>query len=93
MLSGRDMLVKARTGDGKTLGYLIPAIERLLKEKERAKTSIERLGTGLHRGPIVSPRILVLCPTRELAYQVVVEVLFEEGIVNDENHLNQCLTA
>lgn len=54
VLAGKDVLVKAKTGTGKTLGFLIPAIEILSKQKAAGKG-----------GPI-----LVLSPTRELAQQI-----------------------
>jgi ATP-dependent RNA helicase RhlE len=34
-LEGRDVLATAQTGTGKTLGYLIPIVEMLLKTKDR----------------------------------------------------------
>src|SRR5436305_12776458 len=34
-LEGRDVLATAQTGTGKTLGYLIPIVEMLLKIKDR----------------------------------------------------------
>ncbi|KAG9318189.1 P-loop containing nucleoside triphosphate hydrolase protein [Chiua virens] len=54
-LSGADLLVQAKTGTGKTMAFLLPAIEQL------AKKPVPRVGT-------VS--ILVLSPTRELAMQI-----------------------
>jgi len=54
-LSGRDLLACARTGSGKTGGFVLPALQHLLKEESR---------------PGVGPRVLCLCPTRELAAQV-----------------------
>jgi superfamily II DNA/RNA helicase len=55
-LAGRDVLGRARTGSGKTLGFALPVVTRL-----HASTS--------KRTP-TAPRALVLVPTRELAQQV-----------------------
>src|SRR5450755_4156773 len=57
-LAGKDVLATAQTGTGKTLAFLIPVIERLLKpvQPEAGKSGIAALG---------------LVPTRELAMQVV----------------------
>tara|TARA_B110000285_G_scaffold216619_1_gene264087 strand:+ start:442 stop:1305 length:864 start_codon:yes stop_codon:yes gene_type:complete len=58
-LAGRDMVVCARTGSGKTLSYLIPIVEKLYRERW---TQIDGLGA------------LVMVPTRELgiqAYEVI----------------------
>ncbi|KAI8616832.1 P-loop containing nucleoside triphosphate hydrolase protein [Chytriomyces sp. MP71] len=63
ILEGLDCLAQAKTGTGKTLGFLIPAIERLY----RNTTS----GTRLPHSNAVS--ILVISPTRELAQQIAVE--------------------
>ena len=54
---GADVLVKAKTGTGKTLAFLIPAIHQLA-------TSERRSG---------SIRTLVISPTRELASQIAAE--------------------
>ena len=54
-LDGRDVLGSAPTGTGKTLAFLIPAVQHLLDFPRRKP------------GP---PRILILKPTRELAMQV-----------------------
>lgn len=51
-LAGRDVVVCSRTGSGKTLSYLIPAVEKLYREKY---SSFDGLGA------------LILVPTRELA--------------------------
>jgi superfamily II DNA/RNA helicase len=53
-LAGRDILGRARTGSGKTLGFSLPMVSRLA-------------GGSTERG---RPRGLVLVPTRELASQV-----------------------
>ncbi|KAK0230232.1 P-loop containing nucleoside triphosphate hydrolase protein [Armillaria fumosa] len=39
-LTGQDLLVQARTGTGKTLAFLLPAIETLSKNKSRKGVSI-----------------------------------------------------
>jgi ATP-dependent RNA helicase RhlE len=54
-LKGVDLLARAQTGTGKTAAFGLPMIERLI-----ASTA----------APRVSPRGLVLVPTRELAVQV-----------------------
>lgn len=63
-LSGRDIVGIARTGSGKTLGFLLPAIVHI-----NHQPYLER-GDG--------PICLVLVPTRELAQQVQ-EVAIEFG--------------
>jgi ATP-dependent RNA helicase DDX5/DBP2 len=59
-LQGRDIITVAKTGSGKTCGFLLPAFHRLLAQ------------TGRRRGP---PGILVLAPTRELACQIEEEAV------------------
>ncbi|KAK6153076.1 hypothetical protein DH2020_012715 [Rehmannia glutinosa] len=54
-LQGRDIVAIAKTGSGKTLGYLIPGFIHL---KER------------RNNPRLGPTVLVLSPTRELATQI-----------------------
>lgn len=54
-LDGKDILGSAPTGTGKTLAFLIPAVQHLLDFPRRKP------------GP---PRILILTPTRELAMQI-----------------------
>jgi superfamily II DNA/RNA helicase len=53
-LAGRDILGRARTGSGKTLGFSLPLVSRLAGGSTRP----------------ARPRALVLVPTRELATQV-----------------------
>jgi superfamily II DNA/RNA helicase len=53
-LAGRDILGRAKTGSGKTLGYALPLVARLAGGRTMAGR----------------PRGLVLVPTRELATQV-----------------------
>ena len=54
-LAGKDLLVSAQTGSGKTAAFLLPSMHKLLERSEK---------------PGKGPRVLVLTPTRELAQQV-----------------------
>ena len=60
VLEGRDLMVAAQTGTGKTAGFALPVIERLFPAGEPAG---KRPGAK-------QVRVLVLTPTRELAAQV-----------------------
>lgn len=51
----RDIVAIAKTGSGKTLGYLIPAFIHLRR---------------CRNNPQFGPTVLVLAPTRELASQI-----------------------
>jgi ATP-dependent RNA helicase RhlE len=57
VLKGGDLLAGAQTGTGKTAGFTLPILQRLM-DNPRANTS----------KPVI--RVLVLTPTRELAAQV-----------------------
>ena len=54
-IAGHDLLVSSHTGSGKTAAFLLPSLHRLAEPSPLP-------GDG--------PRLLVLCPTRELALQV-----------------------
>ena len=56
-LEGRDLIGCAQTGTGKTAAFLLPALQRLLRDQRQTK----------------NPRIVVLAPTRELVIQVTEE--------------------
>ncbi|KAG2180200.1 hypothetical protein INT43_003989 [Umbelopsis isabellina] len=55
LMAGRDVLGAAKTGSGKTVAFLIPAIELLSKLKFKPRN-----GTG----------VIIVSPTRELALQI-----------------------
>ncbi|XVF58051.1 hypothetical protein PTKIN_Ptkin07bG0031600 [Pterospermum kingtungense] len=59
-LQSRDIVAIAKTGSGKTLGYLIPGFIHLKR---------------CHNNPQMGPTVLVLSPTRELATQIQDEAL------------------
>lgn len=54
IMAGKDVIATAQTGTGKTAAYLLPAFEMLINNPRQKN----------------HPRILVLTPTRELAFQV-----------------------
>ncbi len=55
VLAGHDLLAGAQTGTGKTAGFVLPILQRLLDSPQSGKRHI---------------RVLILTPTRELAAQV-----------------------
>ncbi|GAA0152062.1 RNA helicase [Lithospermum erythrorhizon] len=64
VLDGSDLVGRARTGQGKTLAFVLPILESITNgpAKESRKTGYGR-----------APSVLVLLPTRELATQVLVK--------------------
>jgi superfamily II DNA/RNA helicase len=58
ILKGRDLCACAQTGTGKTAAFLLPTLQRLIRNKPTGKKG---------------PRVLILVPTRELAIQVAKE--------------------
>jgi len=81
----RDLLVKARTGTGKTLAFLVPAVEARLKSIEAfAKQAVKDAGLTSDKGMEGRARrvfsrehvgTLIISPTRELATQIANEAL------------------
>jgi len=61
ILEGRDLMGGAQTGTGKTAGFTLPLLQRLMRSEQAGKS---------HR----AIRALVLTPTRELAAQVAESV-------------------
>jgi superfamily II DNA/RNA helicase len=61
-LEGRDLMVSAETGSGKTAAFLLPALHKLTLNKPAGGDK-----TRAQRG---EPRVLILTPTRELAQQI-----------------------
>ncbi|VVB13749.1 unnamed protein product [Arabis nemorensis] len=62
ILKGKDVLAKAKTGTGKTVAFLLPSIEAVIKSPPVSR--------GNKQPPII---VLVVCPTRELACQAATE--------------------
>jgi superfamily II DNA/RNA helicase len=60
-LTGHDIIGQAKTGTGKTLGFGIPLLQRVVAPGEEGFDALEAPG---------KPQALVVVPTRELAVQV-----------------------
>jgi superfamily II DNA/RNA helicase len=60
-LGGHDIIGQAKTGTGKTLGFGIPMIQRVISPKDEAFATLKTAG---------KPQALAVAPTRELAVQV-----------------------
>ncbi|KAG6831670.1 hypothetical protein H0H87_004456 [Tephrocybe sp. NHM501043] len=91
----RDLLVKAKTGTGKTLGFLIPAVEARLQSlkahgvqaardagKEGDSTFEKQAAIAFARQSVGT---LVISPTRELATQIAQEALRLTSKLDREN--------
>ena len=60
-LAGHDIIGQAKTGTGKTLGFGLPTIQRVVGRDDDQWDSLQKPG---------APQALILVPTRELAIQV-----------------------
>ncbi|XP_022158991.1 DEAD-box ATP-dependent RNA helicase 7 [Momordica charantia] len=65
VFDGSDLVGRARTGQGKTLAFVLPILESLINGPSKSLTGYGR-----------SPSVLVLLPTRELADQVFEDFKF-----------------
>lgn len=61
IVAGKDVLMRADTGSGKTLSYLIPIMQKLVVDFPKDTNPITR-----QMGPLV----LIIAPTRELCLQI-----------------------
>ena len=68
-LQGKDIVAVAKTGSGKTCGFLLPALCRIVKNGPCAAPEMEMVD-GRFRPAAVTPSAIVLAPTRELAIQI-----------------------
>ncbi|KAL5461801.1 hypothetical protein PMIN07_005154 [Paraphaeosphaeria minitans] len=68
-LSGVDVIAQAKTGTGKTLGFLIPTVQRIL----RSDPTLAERARGNKRARPDDIRAIIISPTRELAEQIAVE--------------------
>ncbi|GEA86143.1 DEAD/DEAH box helicase [Cellulomonas cellasea] len=65
-LSGHDIIGQAKTGTGKTLGFGVPLLHRVVAPGERGFDELPAPG---------KPQALVVVPTRELAVQVAGDLM------------------
>ncbi|GAB2227759.1 hypothetical protein Droror1_Dr00009586 [Drosera rotundifolia] len=64
ILDGNDLVGRARTGQGKTLAFVLPILESLVNGRTK---NLKKTGYGR------APSVIVLLPTRELATQVAAD--------------------
>lgn len=67
VLSGKDVVIAAETGSGKTYSYLLPLIDKLRDAQEQSLDVVSDKEVYLPAGNI----LLVLCPNVQLCEQVV----------------------
>jgi superfamily II DNA/RNA helicase len=70
-LAGDDIIGQARTGMGKTLGFGVPLLQRVVPPSEQPAANVE--GEAADRTKDV-PQALVVVPTRELCVQVAKDI-------------------
>lgn len=68
-LDGSDVVAQAKTGTGKTLAFLLPIIQRILRDP----TLDQPPSRGRYSRANVDIRAVIVSPTRELAEQIAVE--------------------
>nr|WP_245585557.1 DEAD/DEAH box helicase [Pseudonocardia asaccharolytica] len=83
-LAGEDVIGQARTGTGKTLGFGVPLLQRIIPPAERPAATAE--GEAADRTRDV-PQALVVVPTRELCVQVA------KDLADAGRHLGVRVTA
>jgi superfamily II DNA/RNA helicase len=83
-LDGEDVIGQARTGTGKTLGFGVPLLQRLVPPSEQPAANAD--GEAADRSKDV-PQALVVVPTRELCVQVA------KDIADAGKHLGVRVTA
>jgi len=70
-LSGKDVIAVAKTGSGKTLGFLLPIFHNIsTKNLPRGATEAVKVLQGRGNVETPSPLALIVSPTRELAMQI-----------------------
>jgi superfamily II DNA/RNA helicase len=66
-IKGTDLIGQAKTGTGKTLGFGIPLLQRMVAPANPEYANLPAESQG-------KPQALVVCPTRELGLQVATDI-------------------
>ncbi len=66
VVEGKSVLGLSKTGSGKTLAYLLPLVQGLMKQLSEQPP----IADGAVQNDAEKSRVLILCPTRELAHQI-----------------------
>ena len=66
-IKGSDLIGQAKTGTGKTLGFGIPLLQRMVAPANPEYADLPAAAQG-------KPQALVICPTRELGLQVATDI-------------------
>lgn len=86
----KDVIVESYTGSGKTLSYVIPILERCVRDSSVTKLDDKNLpnnGPKLHKNINNSFHTLVIVPTRDLAVQVEQVFKFILSFYNDKTEI------
>src|SRR5690606_29032498 len=70
-LAGHDIIGQAKTGTGKTLGFGVPLLHRVVAPGEEGYDELPAPG---------KPQALVVAPTRELAVQVAGDLVMASSL-------------
>jgi ATP-dependent RNA helicase MSS116, mitochondrial len=81
--SGHNVVARSRTGTGKTLAFLVPSLERLLKQQQQ-NLELDKAQTNF------GIQLLIIAPTRELALQIHQEA---EKLLHFHQKSNPTLTS
>ncbi|CAI6327274.1 unnamed protein product [Periconia digitata] len=82
-LSGVDVMAQAKTGTGKTMGFLIPVIQRIIQSEPK----LGEASRGYKRTRPDDIRAIIISPTRELAEQIAVEA---KKVTQGTSIITQC---
>lgn len=73
ILEGRDTLLTAQTGSGKTMAFLAPVLVKYVlpfARKDLARRFDPRIPQNLLPKVLAKPRVVIIAPTKELAAQI-----------------------
>lgn len=88
----KDVIVESYTGSGKTLSYVIPVLERCVRDNSIEPLSDKALpnnGPRLKKSVNNSFQTLILVPTRDLAVQVEQVFSFLLSFYNDKTEISE----